>query len=67
MNDYPRGVADRAALRGRIGEAGRRQAIAMRLSLKCEGVQVVAQHADQSDGCKNDGSGCLCECHDPLP
>jgi len=24
----------------------------------------VPRHAGDPDGCKNDGTGCLCECHD---
>jgi hypothetical protein len=37
-------------------------------SLKCSGWEgtAPAKHAyARPDGCANDGSGCLCECHDP--
>lgn len=30
------------------------------VSLRC-GADV---HADMADGCANDGTGCLCDCHD---
>jgi hypothetical protein len=25
------------------------------------------RHAGDPDGCKSDGTNCLCECHDPVP
>lgn len=35
-------------------------------SMKCAPVGAwPARHATDPDGCRNDGSTCLCECHDP--
>jgi len=37
-------------------------------SMKCsgDGFAGIPRHADYPDiGCKNDGSNCLCQCHDP--
>lgn len=38
-------------------------------SLKCapfdDPQYVQPKHADQPGGCANDGTGCLCPCHDP--
>lgn len=43
-----------------LGEAGR--------SMKCAGAGGIAtpRHADTDDGCANDGSTCICRCHDPV-
>ena len=55
---------DRAAARHLIrahimAEAERQAAIAGR-SMKCES----GMHADQLYGCANDGTTCICQCHD---
>jgi hypothetical protein len=38
------------------------------LSMKCEGYgsRLNPLHSDHPGGCKNDGTGCLCECHDQI-
>ena len=64
MNSYPTGAAERSTTRERIGRAAHLQAIANRLSIKCAGQSVVEQHAGEPGGCRNDGSTCLCKCHD---
>lgn len=55
---------DRSAARGLMRAAvladAERQAAIAGLSMNCE----YGKHADQRYGCKNDGSGCICECHD---
>ena len=55
---------DRAAARQLIkahmlAEAERQAAVAA-CSMNCEW----GRHADEDYGCANDGSGCLCACHD---
>lgn len=38
-------------------------------SMKCNGMTspgTGALHADMENGCSNDGTGCLCECHDSI-
>lgn len=37
-------------------------------SMKCAGTAMPfgeRLHANTPNGCKNDGSSCICECHDP--
>jgi hypothetical protein len=34
-------------------------------SIKCFGYGMPESHAADVGGCRNDGSTCLCECHDP--
>jgi hypothetical protein len=51
-------VLDRAEIQARV--VGR--------SMKCGaglGMYEGWKHADEPDGCANDGSTCICECHDP--
>lgn len=39
-------------------------------SMKCGadlGLYEGWKHAGEPDGCQNDGSSCICECHDPAP
>lgn len=62
---YPTTARERAAARNRIRAVQREifEQNARRLgrSLKCG---EHGQHANQDGGCANDGTGCLCECHD---
>jgi hypothetical protein len=65
MAEYPMDRRARAAKRKEIRDAhlarAERIAAASGRSIKCGHYQ---QHADQEGGCANDGSNCLCECHD---
>jgi hypothetical protein len=62
---HPRDRRSRAAARKKIRavKIARAEADARRLarSIKCGGYGL---HAGEPDGCTNDGSTCLCECHD---
>jgi hypothetical protein len=62
MADYPDAAAERAAARKRVrdGVMAKAEAEVRRLgrSIKCG----LEDHAP--DGCQNDGSNCLCQCHD---
>jgi hypothetical protein len=64
--NWPLTRAERAAERERIREAAlaaaRRDALRFARSIRC-GER--GHHADLPGGCANDGTGCLCECHDP--
>lgn len=66
---YSRDKAERDAERQRVAEfmlaEARRQATVAGLSSKCAGyLRPRPEHADGFGGCRNDGSTCLCECHD---
>lgn len=65
MPDHPLVAADRERRRQQILDeqilAARRIAARVGRSVKCG---EYGQHADQEGGCANDGTGCLCECHD---
>jgi hypothetical protein len=65
MSDYPSNKISRqkrraAILRAELAAAHAR-AVATGRSIKCG---QLGNHAP--DGCQNDGSNCLCECHDPV-
>lgn len=68
---FPKTPSDRAVVRRRIrrdvfAEAERRFLQRSR-SMKCAGTwsyAVGARHAGDVEGCRNDGSTCICECHD---
>lgn len=53
-------AAARHLIRAHIMAAAERQAEHAGCSLMCE----YGRHADQSYGCANDGTTCLCNCHD---
>lgn len=65
---------DRAARRAQIAEnaqrraasAAKHEAATYGRTSKCHGWNLTAppRHAGTPDGCKNDGSSCICECHD---
>ena len=63
---YPSTTVERAARREQyVGHAvrlGVEQAERLGRSIKCG---ELGRHSTDEDGCANDGSGCLCECHDP--
>lgn len=59
-------VLRRKLLRDELLRARERGQVA-RLSLNCERKTRAGEHPAFRPGCANDGSGCLCECHDPLP
>jgi hypothetical protein len=73
---HPRDAASRRAIRSRIVadavERARREALTLGLSMKCSGrcnpdgvlTEPRPWHADEPGGCANDGSNCLCQCHD---
>lgn len=67
MPDYPASIAERRRIRERLtndGAArGRVHALWLVTSSKCS--TPPGHHADEPYGCANDGSTCLCECHDP--
>lgn len=63
---YPTTTHDRAAERAKIRanqqEIAERNSRRLGRSLKCG---EDGRHAGEEYGCLNDGTGCLCECHDP--
>jgi hypothetical protein len=71
MSDYPMTIRERQAERKRlvdyVMDRARRDITIRGRSMKCGGFDGVTEprHAGTEDGCKNDGTGCLCECHDP--
>ncbi|HEX7994360.1 MAG TPA: hypothetical protein VF506_10585 [Streptosporangiaceae bacterium] len=66
MIDYPADAAERALLREqriREGRArGERQAQEIMRSLNCR--RRFEVYGDNHEPCLNDGTGCLCSCHD---
>jgi hypothetical protein len=56
-------AARRAEILDRKLDEARRKAAELGRSTKCGRYN---WHAGQPGGCGNDGSGCICECHDPL-
>jgi hypothetical protein len=64
---YPKGQPARQRIRDRkISERtarARTEALALVTSIKC-GIDLWPRHAGTPEGCANDGSTCLCECHD---
>lgn len=70
MRDYPRDRASRQALRQElVEEAIERARHAARLegiSINCAG-DIAAHVPADRHRCRNDGSTCLCECHDREP
>ncbi len=50
----------RAALRERHVARARTEGATRGHSINCR----LGRHADEEFGCANDGSSCLCECHD---
>lgn len=65
---YPLKAADRAAKRVehrmRLLAEAEERARKVGLSMKCAGEGMAVQHRTTVAGCANDGSSCLCECHD---
>lgn len=63
--NHPLSAPERQAERKRRTETAIQKAKAISRenwsSFKCHW----GNHADIPGGCQNDGSGCLCECHDP--
>lgn len=51
----------REVIREAIMSAAQQQAEVAGRSLRCR----QAQHAGDQDGCRNDGTNCICFCHDP--
>jgi len=71
---YSLNPKERAARRKRIRDdqiaRAEKAALVLGRSIKCGGWggNHAPRHAgDLSDGCKNDGTGCICECHDGGP
>lgn len=69
MPEFPRDVAartvERERIRARVYADAERLAEARGRTLKCSGYGGgLALHAWSEGGCGNDGTGCLCECHD---
>jgi hypothetical protein len=65
MTEQPATAAERKARRtaivtNAIAKAAARAADAYH-SLKCQ----LGNHSSNEGGCANDGSTCLCQCHDP--
>ena len=68
---YPRDLTERAAIREEILRKelakARREAIIIGRSLKCSGGTYPSlSHAGEPGGCRNNGYGCICECHDAI-
>lgn len=61
-------AAERRAISRQEMRKARRQALMTGRSALCCGFGDAkdARHAGQPDGCRNDGSHCICECHDPV-
>lgn len=66
MSEYPTTTHERARERNKIRaqqkEIATRNSRRLGRSIKCGEYEL---HADQDGGCTNDGTGCLCVCHDP--
>lgn len=65
---YPRDAVTRAERREEILgiaiDAARSRAAKVGHSAKCAGEGMAVQHASTPGGCANNGTSCLCECHD---
>lgn len=65
--DYPLNHLARRYRRDQISaavmERARIEARQLGRSIKCQ----ADRHSDQTEGCANDGTGCLCDCHDTVP
>lgn len=50
----------------RADRTAKHEAATFGRSMKCHGWDLSAppRHAGTPDGCKNDGTSCICECHD---
>lgn len=62
--------AQREQLRGSLLRRAEAEARTVGRSLKCaeDPERLFSwRHAGHPDGCKSDGTNCLCECHDPPP
>jgi len=61
-------VAVRKQIRDEQIARAERDAATLGRSMKCRGWdERPPRHAGSLDGCKNDGTGCICECHDGTP
>ncbi len=69
----PRDAASRQAIRDRYvveaTERVRNEALLFGRSIKCQQIRDLTDpkagyHANEPGGCRNDGSTCICECHD---
>ncbi len=74
MSVYSLEPRERAAQRKLIREdqiaKAERRALVLGRSIKCggwDGNHAPRHAGDPSDGCKNDGTSCICECHDRKP
>lgn len=64
---FPLHGTERRMMRGRILTRAITDALSGPLSMKCSGRGMPwsnTLHAGSEDGCRNDGSTCLCDCHD---
>jgi hypothetical protein len=71
---YPLDPSSRQKQRDQVRQEARRRLTAdmeravaqVGVSMKCDGYSIgpAPRHADQAGGCANDGTTCLCECHD---
>ncbi|MER7167001.1 hypothetical protein ABT336_13165 [Micromonospora sp. NPDC000207] len=71
MTGHPLAASTRARLRAdhrrRILAQAEQEARLHGLSAKCRGYDnelAVPRHSSHEDGCRNDGTTCLCACHD---
>jgi hypothetical protein len=67
MSNYPRDTSERAKIRDDILQRqlafARHEATVLGRSSKCG----QGWHADpETNGCRNKGDGCVCECHDVI-
>lgn len=64
-----RRAATRRDIRAQVMADAERRVREVGRTLKCYGWGGMAppQHAGEPGGCANDGTGCICECHDPTP
>lgn len=73
MAEFPKSKAERDKIRDQIWadllDQTEREFLNKNRSIKCgapEGMFKGWRHASDPDGCKNDGSSCLCTCHDEM-
>jgi hypothetical protein len=65
---------ERDRIFGQVMQRAIREARQLGRSAKCgagvwvkDGERYDVAHAGEPGGCRNDGSSCICECHDPAP
>jgi hypothetical protein len=67
--DLQRRVAARRELHNLVMADAARRVLEVGRSIKCAGWGGIApaRHVSEPDGCRSDGTSCICECHDVQP